>query len=455
MPYELTIDQAAEQIRSKSLSPVELTESFLKRIEQVEPHIQAWVTVVREQALDQAKKAEAEIMRGNWRGPLHGIPFGAKDLYYTAGIPTNAGSRVNEGFVPSFNATVINRLFAAGAILLGKTTTTEYAFFGGPPATRNPWNTEHTPGGSSSGSAAALAASMACFTLGTQTAGSLSRPAAYNGVTALKGTYGRISRHGIIPGSWSLDHPGAFTRSVMDAAMVFEAMGGPDQKDPSTLAESVPSYQHQLTGDIKGMVVGVANSFFTDDLDPAVFKAFEEAMGIFAELGAKIVSVSLPKLLQEGNIAHSIVMKAEAAAYHQDFYQTKANLYNPDLSETLAAGHMISAVDYLRAQRIRTQFRDDLVHILGEMDALLTPAAAIPAPQGLAYTGSPLFNVPFTNAGVPTLAIPAGFAEDTGLPVGIQLAARPMAEERLLQLGHAFQSNTSWHKRRPEIKSVE
>jgi aspartyl-tRNA(Asn)/glutamyl-tRNA(Gln) amidotransferase subunit A len=451
MLYELTISEASKLIRDKKLSPVELTQSVLDRIDSVEPVIQAWVTTIREQALNQAKQAEREIVQYGVKGPLHGIPFGAKDLFYTEGIRTTAGSKVNADFIPNADATVISRLKQAGAIMLGKTTMTEYAFFGGAPATRNPWNLQHTPGGSSSGSAAALASSMALFTLGTQTAGSLSRPAAYNGVTTLKPTYGRVSRAGTIPGSWSLDHVGAFTKTVEDTALVLQVMAGFDRRDLTSLSETVPDYTISLAQDIKGMVLGIPDSFFFDGIHTEMNRAFEESVVCLRELGAEVVPISLPDSMLDANRAHSIVMKAEAASYHQDFYQKCADLYNPQLREMLEIGQLISATDYLRAQRIRQVFREDLIHLLSKVDVILTPASPEPAPKGLSYTGSPIFNVPFSNAGVPTLTLPAGFVKETGLPLGVQMVSSPLAESTLIRVGFSFQCATEWHHNLPHI----
>ncbi|MEB3100093.1 amidase [Ferviditalea candida] len=449
--YDLTISEASRLIHSKELSPVELTQACLNRIDQVDERVQAWVTVVRETALRDAEAAEHSILHGESSSPLHGIPFGAKDLYYTAGIRTAGGSRIDADFIPTEDAAVITRLKSAGAILLGKTTTTEYAFFGGVPPTRNPWNLNHTPGGSSSGSAAALAASMAIFTLGTQTAGSLSRPASYNGLTGLKPTYGRISKAGIMAGSWSLDHAAAFTRTVEDAAMVLNVLAGPDRNDPATLDAPVPDYTRALEQDIGGKAIGIPDSFFFDDIDAETARAVDAALEVLKSLGARIVSVSLPPSFAQANIAHRVVMNCEAAAYHRDSYRNNADMYNPSLREMIELGLLTPAADYLQAQRIRTVFREELSALLRQIDILAAPSAPTPAPEGIAHTGSPVFNIPFTNAGVPTISIPVGFSQNTGLPVGLQMAARPLNEEVLISFGHAYQKVTDWHKTRPVL----
>lgn len=448
MLNNLTISEASKLIQKKELSPVKLLQSVWERIESIEPTVQAWVTLLKRQSMEEAIYAEKEILEGRIRGPLHGIPYGAKDSYYTSGIRTSAGSKALANFIPNYDATVISHLKKSGAILLGKTTMTEYAF-GTPPFTRNPWNLEHTPGASSTGSAAALASSMALFTLGTQTAGSLSRPASFNGVTTLKPTYGLISRTGIIPASWSLDHPGAFTRTVEDTAIVMQAIAGFDQMDSTSLNTSIPNYRDSLVNDIKNMTLGIPDSFFFDDIDVNVAKAFEESIRCYQELGAKVVKVSMPKNFLEANEAHTVVMETEAAAYHQDYYTRNPELYGEQLSKMLERGNKTTAIDYIRAMETRKVFRNELVTLLKEVDAIMTPANPSPAPWGLDYTGTPKFNAPFSNTGAPTLTIPMGFAQETNLPVGLQLASRPLGEERLIRIGYAFQSITNWHLQKP------
>jgi len=448
--YDLTIAEASKKIQAKELSPVELTQSVLDRIESLEPKVQAWVTVVKEQALQAAKEAEKEIFEGKYKGPLHGIPYGAKDSYYTAGIRTTAGSTVNGDFVPEKDGTIISRLKNGGAVLLGKTTQTEYAFPTAPPSTRNPWNLEHTPGASSSGSSAGLAASMMLFSLGTQAGGSLSRPASYNALTTLKPTYGRVSREGIITCSWSIDHPGAFTRTVEDTALILQTITGYDPLDPTTSQAPVPNYSDSLVNDVTGMVLGVPDSYFFDDIDSEVAQAFEESVKSYQELGATVVSVSLPEYIKDANKAHGIVMRTEFAAYIQKFYDKIAEVSDPALIETVQIGLLTSAVDYLKAQRVRTLFRTDLVKELNRIDAMLTPATPTPPPKGISFTGSPVFNVPFSNSGVPTLTFPNGFTK-AGLPLGLQLVARPLGEETLIRLGYAYQCLTNWHEARPSL----
>ncbi|WP_413407638.1 amidase [Paenibacillus amylolyticus] len=448
---ELTIAEAATLIKNKLISPVELTKSYLDRIEKVEPAVQAFVTVTAEQALQAARESEEKLMNGEYLGPLHGIPYGAKDIIHTAGIRTSAGSSTFPDFVPGTNATVINKLQAAGAILLGKTTTTEYAFQGGEPPTRNPWNLEHTPGGSSSGSAAAVAAGMASFTLGTQTFGSLLRPAAYNGLTCMKPTYGRVSRNGVITASWSLDHIGAFTRSAQDNAIVLEAMAGQDELDPFTLPHGKPDLTNALEHPISEMVIGLPSNFFQTD-EPAILLAVESAIAVLEKLGMQWKKVDLPSYMGETIAAHRTVMRAEAAAFHQERFAEASDRYGHTMREQLELGYQTSAVDYLQAQRIRTIFRSEMMMLFDEVDVLLTPSTPYVAPHGY-KTGSPIFNGPFTNTGLPSITVPIGFDTTSGkqLPIGMQLAGPLMREDRLLSITHHYQQATNWHQLTPFI----
>jgi Asp-tRNAAsn/Glu-tRNAGln amidotransferase A subunit and related amidases len=445
----LTIAEAAELIGGKKLSPVELTEACLARIDSLDDKVQAWVTVVGDAALEAAREAEQEIAAGKYRGPLHGIPYAVKDIIYTAGIRTTGGSKVDPEFVPAANAAIIDQLAAAGAILLGKTTTTEFAFWGGAPATRNPWNLEHTPGGSSAGSAAAVAASMALFSLGTQTIGSLLRPAAYNGLTCLKATYGRVSRYGVIPAAWSLDHVGALTTTVEDTALVLEAIAGHDPRDPASLPGMVPRYSHCLDSEISGTVIGIPSAFFQAE-EPSITLTMEEAGKVLGDLGVRVRPIDLPVCWDEAAASLTVVMRAEAAAYHYDKFVAAPEKFGPYIREQLRMGSLIPAVDYLRAQRIRTLFREEMLKLFNTVDVIVTPTTPTVAPLGF-NTGSPAFNGPFTNAGLPAITVPIGFDAPTGLPIGMQLAGPPLAEELLLALAHNFQKSTDWHDQRPKL----
>ncbi len=445
----LTLKQAAELIKARELSPVELVTACLDRIDQVEGKVKAWVTLTPEQALTQARQAEREISQNQYRGPLHGIPYGAKDIIYTAGIRTSGGSQVDPDFTPAENATIIHKLSDAGAILLGKTTTTEFAFLGGEPETRNPWNLAHTPGGSSSGSAAAVAASMALFALGTQTVGSLLRPAAFNGLSCIKSTYGLVSRRGVIPASWSLDHLGAFTHTAEDNALVLSAIAGYDPLDPASLLVGIPAYAESLETSVAGKVIGLPTSFFQAE-EPAVTQAVEQAVKVLEKMGFQVRPVDLPPSMLEAVASLQIVMRAEAASYHQEPYSRAAEKFGPYIREQIAMGRQTLAVDYLQAQRIRTVFRSELLKLFDTVDILLTPSTPTVAPFGYG-TGNPVFNGPFTNSGLPALTVPVGFETTKGLPIGMQLVGPLLAEPLLLAVGAQYQKVTDWHRRRPAL----
>ncbi|RFU60486.1 amidase [Peribacillus glennii] len=444
----LTITDSHRLLREKQISPTELVSLYIEQIEKVEPEVRAWVRVEKEQAMERAKKLEDTMHQLDELPPLFAIPYAAKDIIYTKGMPTEGGSKVNKGFVPDRDAKVIQTLCDSGAILLGKTTTTEFANWGGPPETRNPWNLNHTPGGSSSGSAAAVAARMALMSLGTQTAGSLSRPAAYNGLTVLKATYGRVSKTGVIPASWSLDHVGAFTRTVEDTVLVYNEISGPDPEDPCTW--TLPK-QVLHTQEKRDYTIGVVINEYFQATDSEIRRSVEDAIKQFEGMGFKITYLDMPKSLEAANAAQHIVMKSETAHYHTDEFIKDASRFGVYLQEFIREGLQIKANDYLKAQRIRTLFRQEMSEMFNEVDLLLTPATPTPAPEGILATGSPAFNLPFTNAGVPTLTIPVGYTKTKNLPMGIQLIAAPMEEQKLIDAGYLFQKETDWHLKTPEI----
>ncbi len=446
-PWELTLAEAGELIRGGGLSPVELTRSLLDRIGNVEPRVQAWARTVPERALAEAKRLEDLLQRGTHLGPLHGIPLGIKDIYYTAGLETSAGSRILAGFVPSYDATVVRRLRDSGAILLGKTTTTECAFFD-PPPTRNPWNPDHTPGGSSSGSAAAVAAGMCPGAFGTQTGGSIVRPAAFCGVVGLKPTYGRVSRYGILPFAWSLDHPGPMGRTVRDAALLLQAVAGADPRDPTAVQTRVPSYAEALDEPPRGLIAGVPDRYFSERASGEVQAAFQEAVRVLEELGVPVHEVKLPEVFEAGVEAGRVIMHAEGAAFHQDWFRRRAQDYGPKLRALIEAGLLIPAASYLRAQQIRSAAIEAMRCLFTEVDVLITPATPGPAPEGLASTGDPVFNAPASTFGLPALGVPMGFAP-SGLPLGLQIVGRHFDEATVLRVGAAYEAATPWHGCRP------
>jgi aspartyl-tRNA(Asn)/glutamyl-tRNA(Gln) amidotransferase subunit A len=429
-PYSLSLVEMITQIRRKRLSPLTLMESALKRIDSLDSRIQAWVTIDRKALLEEATRHQNEISRGKARGPLHGIPIGVKDIFYTAGIKTTAGSKVMENFIPAYDSTAVQRLKKAGAILLGKTATTEFAS-ADPAPTRNPWNLDHTPGGSSSGSAAAVAAGMCPAALGSQTGGSVLRPAAYCGVIGLKPTYGRISRHGVVALSWTLDHVGLFTRSVGDAAILLGVLAGHDPQDPSTSKEPVPDYTRSGRPPRKPPRIGVVRAFFEEKSEEQVWSHTEKTMARLEKAGARITEVEMPPSFAAVQDAHRIIMRVEGAAFHEKLFEQNQEKYRPKLRELIQIGLLIPGVDYLRAQKIKRLFRRDMEGVMQKYDCLLTPSISSPAPPGLSSTGNPWFQVPWSLSGLPAINLPSGLSKE-GLPLGIQLIGGAFEEGKLL-----------------------
>ncbi|MGE3540717.1 MAG: amidase [Candidatus Tectimicrobiota bacterium] len=429
--HTLSVTEVAAGIRQRAFSPVEVVEACLARIDTLEPQLQAWVTLDRQGALEAARQCEQAVQNGTATGLLTGVPVGLKDIIYTAGMRTTAGSRVYADFVPTYDATVTTRLKQAGAILLGKTVTTEFAT-ADPSPTRNPWNTAHTPGGSSSGSAAAVAARMLPAALGSQTGGSTLRPASYCGIVGLKPTYGRISRYGVIPVSWCLDHVGILVRSVLDAALLLEAIGGQDAHDPSTIAQPVGSYRTAVQQAETAPRIGVLGGFFADHADSETRQHTAATVARLERAGAVLREVALPASFATVLAAQRLIMKVEAAAFHADMFRTQREQYGARLRETVEQGLVIPSVDYLRAQRLRHLFQQEIPHMFREVDVLLTPSTPAPAPRNLQTTGDASFQAPWSHGGVPTITLPSGLSA-AGLPLGIQLIAPAQQEVQLFR----------------------
>jgi aspartyl-tRNA(Asn)/glutamyl-tRNA(Gln) amidotransferase subunit A len=429
--YTLGVAEIADLVRRRQVSPVEVVEACLQRCEALDPTLQAWATLDRQGALEVARGCEQALHRGQDGGLLCGVPVGLKDIFYTAGLRTAAGSRVYADFVPTYDATAVVRLREAGAISLGKTVTTEFAT-ADPSPTRNPWNPAHTPGGSSSGSAVAVAARLLPAALGSQTGGSTLRPAAYNGIVGLKPTYGRISRYGVIPVSWCLDHVGILVRSVEDAALVLQAVAGHDAHDPGSLQQSAGDYVEAVRQVDGPPRIGVVQQYFLDGAETETRQHTEQVAERFAAAGASVCEVALPPSFATVPAAHRTVMRVEAAAFHADLFATRRDQYGAKLRQTIETGLVVPGVEYLRAQRLRRLFQAELPSLFGDVDVLLTPATPAPAPRDLTTTGDPRFQSPWTYAGVPTIALPSGRSQG-GLPLGVQLVAPAGREERLLQ----------------------
>jgi aspartyl-tRNA(Asn)/glutamyl-tRNA(Gln) amidotransferase subunit A len=418
---------AARAIREKVLSPVDLVDALLERIERIDGRIQAWALVDRDGARLAARQAADEAARGVFRGPLHGVPFGAKDIFYSAGLPTEAGSKVMAGFVPDYDATSVARLKAAGAILLGKLHTTEFATTD-PAPTRNPWNLACTPGGSSSGSAAAVAARMIPLSLGTQTIGSNVRPASYCGLVGLKPTFGRISTRGVFALSYTQDHVGLMARSVEDIALGLSVTAGHDPADPSSSREPVPDYLAALTRR-RAPRVGVLREFF-ERATPEVADVTAQSVNRLARAGADVEEAKLPPTFHAVAGAAYVITRSETASVHAERFALKADLYRPGIRSTIEMGMLIPGDIYVRALRIRRQFRRELASLLERYDALLTPTTPTPAPEGMA-TGDASFQLPWSISGLPSVTVPCGLTT-SGLPLGVQLVGRAFGEASLL-----------------------
>jgi aspartyl-tRNA(Asn)/glutamyl-tRNA(Gln) amidotransferase subunit A len=453
----LGIAELARRYRAGEVSPVEVAQAHLERIERLDGTLHAYVTVTPDRALADARGAEALIRQGA-AGPLAGVPIAYKDLYATRGIRTTAGSALLADWVPDRDSTCVSRLQQAGMVMLGKLITHEFAFgiqFPGhrfPPA-RNPWNLDHIPGGSSSGSGAALAAGLTVGALGSDTGGSIRGPAAFCGIAGLKPTYGRVSRAGVVPLSWTLDHTGPMARSVEDCALMLQALAGHDPADPASSREPVPDYVAGLRAPVRGLRVGVPRDYFFHDTTPEVEAAFAVAMGVLRGLGAEVREVQIPSIWAAP--AFMAIMLSEAFAYHARDLRERPALYGDVLREKLLAGALLTGDEYVQAQRLRARLREDLHRTLDAVDVLATPTTPGPAPAFAAvldpnYPFARSNMPPFNLAGLPALAVPCGLAP-SGLPISLQIAGRPSDEVTVLRVGHAYEQATEWHRRRPPV----
>lgn len=462
---ELTIAEASKAIERRDLSPVDLAEAYFGRIEKVQPKVNAYVTLTAERARDDARRAADEIAGGTYRGPLHGIPIGLKDLYETAGIRTTGGSKTLADHVPAKDSTAARKLREAGSVLLGKTNTHEFAwgtttnnpFYG---ATHNPWDLDRIPGGSSGGSGAAIAAGMAAGALGTDTGGSIRIPAALCGCVGLKPTFGRVSKAGVLPMSWQLDHPGPLTKTVEDAAIVLGAIAGYDPDDFATVPVPVPDYRAALTGDIRGLRVGVPRGLFYGLLDDEVRAAVEAALGVLRDLGAEVRDVE-PGVTREQVGQAWMLVNAEGQEYHAPAFSSRRDDFSPELQAVLSQP-LADAIGLTRAYRQSYEIKQAFRRLLEEVDVLVAPTtmrtASIIGEEPVMVgeveltTGGAFasLTMPFNIAGLPALSLPCGF-DSLGLPIGMQIAAKPFGEETVLRVGHAYEQATEWHRRRPEL----
>jgi aspartyl-tRNA(Asn)/glutamyl-tRNA(Gln) amidotransferase subunit A len=457
---QFSILKTSEQLRKRQVSPVDLTKDCLARIEKLNPILNAFITITADSALAQALKTEAEIQRGDWRGPLHGIPLAVKDLIDTAGILTTAGSAQFEKRIPQEDADVIGRLRNAGAILLGKQNLHEFAYGGssvvsryGP--VRNPWNPAHIAGGSSGGSAASVATAMGYASIGTDTAGSIREPAALCGVVGLKPTYARVSTSGVLPLSFSLDHVGPITRTVADSVILLQAIADPTAKNSAGNTVNVPDYSAELGKAPNRFRVGIPRSFFYEDVDSEVASAVEEALAIIKSLTAVMREVSLTIDTDR------TLQLAESYAVHAEFVARSPELYQPETLRRIRGGEGISQSQILEGRRNLEQSRREIDRVFAEVDVLVTPTTPIAAPILAELQKHPnqlrpaeivmLRNTrPFNVWGIPAISVPCGFTK-AGIPIGLQISGPHWGEAEILQLAHAYEQATGWHLRSPDL----
>ncbi len=458
----LSITGAAAALRRNELSPIDLIDALLERIEAVDDKLHCFITLTADLARKQAQQAEQELRSGSDRGPLHGVPIALKDLYMTKGIRTTCHSAVLQNWVPDVNATTVTKLQEAGAILLGKLGMHEFAF-GGPsvdapfPAVRNPWNTPHIPGGSSSGSGAALAAGLCYGALGSDTGGSIRTPSSHCGVVGIKPTYGRVSRYGVVPLSWSLDHAGPMARSVEDCAIMLEVISGYDAKDPASANIAVPDFRSGLKDGIKGLRVGVPRAGWFDEnlgVDRETETVFNQALEILKNLGATIIDIS-GKPFSLARKANQTILICEAYAYHEKTYQETPMKFGSSVRRRMLEGAFLSAADYISAQRARAILSEQIRANFARVDVFAVPGAARP-PEAFATMDPneqnlrPNFTNPFNLSGLPAVCVPCGFTS-AKLPAGLQIIAPPFQESISFRVAYAYEWATEWHKHKPPL----
>jgi aspartyl-tRNA(Asn)/glutamyl-tRNA(Gln) amidotransferase subunit A len=466
----ITIHGLSELVRKREISPVEIIKATLQRIEKYDGELKAFITVLSDEALECAKKAEASIVRGGYIGPLHGIPIGLKDIIYTKGVRTTCGSKILADFFPREDATVVTRLQQAGAIIIGKLNCHEFAYGGtsvnphyGTP--RNPWNAQCIPGGSSGGSAVAVATSLCLGALGTDTGGSIRIPSSLCGIVGLKPTYGRVSTYGVYPLSWSLDHVGPMTKTVRDTAILLQSLAGSDPRDANSSSHPVPDYS-SIREDVRGLRAGVPSDFYFDNCDPEVRDRVLGALDILKDVGILIEEVSIPHL-KHATTAGLVVLMAEAASQHENYLKgSQSEDYGKDVRGRLKTGIFVTAAQYIKAQMVRSVIRKEFLKAFELVDVLITPGLPLVAPtmeqDSVTLSGrketvrSALTRLmrPYNLTGIPAIALPCGFSK-SGLPIALQIAGRPFEESTIVAVAQAYEKNTPWHKRRPSIEAPE
>ena len=464
----MSLSETADRIRSRDVSPVELTDAYLDRIERLNPTINAYVLATPERAREDARRSNDEIARGEYKGPLHGVPIGLKDLYETAGIRTSGGCQAYEDNVPAEDCTVARKLREAGSVLLGKLNTHELAYgtttnnhWYGP--TRNPWDLDRIPGGSSGGSGAATIADLACATMGTDTGGSIRIPAALCGVVGLKPTYGRVSKAGVMMMSWQLDHAGPLTKTVKDAAIMLEAIEGYDPRDPNSVRVGKVDYSTAFEDQgMANVTVGVPREYFFETLDPDVRSAVEATLVTFQELGAEVRDVDLPGYGARMMGTVFDMVRTEAIEYHAPRLESNPEAFSPELRNTLQ--NPISGTAYVAAQRLMYEYRAAVREAFRGVTVLVVPTTMAPAaligdagaavdvdgrmlPVSVAMAS---MTSRFNMAGTPALSLPCGFSAG-GLPIGMSIVGRPFDEWSVFKVAHAYEQATAWHTRRPAV----
>jgi aspartyl-tRNA(Asn)/glutamyl-tRNA(Gln) amidotransferase subunit A len=455
---DLSVTVLADLLARREVSPVELVSALLDRIDRYDGALHSYISVCRETAPAAARRAEQEIRSGLRRGPLHGIPIAHKDIYFTRGVRTTAHSRTMPEFVPEYDATVVERLDAAGMILVGKTNTTEFAIgtmdvFG---TARNPWNASCYTGGSSGGSGAAIAAGLAVAATGSDTGGSIRIPASFCGVAGIKPTYGRVSRHGVVPLSWSMDHVGPMCRTVADCALLLGAMAGRDPRDPTSSPRPVPDYLAALGRDIRDTILGVPAQHFYERLDAEIEEAVRAALRHLEGLGVRLEPVQLPHAGEIGPVGWA-VMAPEAYGHHATRLRRRFADYGSRARRRIAAGAFITAGEYQQALRLRTLWTREVNSALERVHAIVTPTMPFAAFSIETQESEPpdttWGTIPFNLSGHPALTVPCGFTA-AGLPIGMQLVGRPFDESTLFRIGHAYEQSTGWHRRRPVLEGL-
>ncbi len=484
LPF-LTIRELSLLLKRKEVSPVEVTKAVLDRIDGIEGKVHAYISILREESLKASKRAEKSISSGDYIGALHGVPIGVKDIFVMKGTRTTCGSKILENFAPPYDATIVERLKNAGAIVVGKNnmdefamgSSTENSYFG---PTRNPWDLERVPGGSSGGSAAAVSASLCFASIGTDTGGSIRQPAAFCGITGIKPTYGRVSRFGMIAFASSLDQGGPLTKTVEDAALMLNVFAGGDNKDSTSVHVPVPDYVSHLNGEIKGIRVGVPKEYFIKGIDSEVEKAVKKAIELVEDLGCSIEEITLPHT-EYAVSSYYIIAPSEAssnlARYDgvryglrvpdsnllRDMYnRTRAEGFGAEVKRRIMIGtYALSAgyydAYYLKAQRVRTLIKRDFEEAFKKVDVIMTPTSPEAAFKIGEKTDDPLkmylsdiFTIPCNLAGLPGIAIPCGFTSN-GLPIGLQILGKPFDEETILRVAHVYEIHTNWRGKRPPI----